>query len=348
VDSSLVYLPSVAGGSQKLTILDCELTFNFHFNTYCLMICDIMYIEGRRVMDYTLSQRLKVISDKVIVPFRNKYSEEEQKNLPLLFLGKDYYDISHINTLLTFIQKFEEKDEPSGVRYLYQKRARYNDSVGLVFTSEDKCYKPGVCVSLKQWKWPKMNTFHFLVKVANHEEKPYFVFYIQADDILCEYREVSLNEESSKRLLSDLEGDTEAIVECFYDHLNAGEWIYYKLSSKKIPSSFSYILQQLEVVAENISESELTELQKPHLQSTRPSPRKYHTSRNSGYDRSNYDTSPKDEIVYESPVSMEGVENKTRKRKLSELESPETGVINVKKARLSPKVTSSSPFVINA
>jgi len=346
IDLSLVCLPSVDGDfCQNKTILDCQLTYNFHFNTYCLMICDIMYIEGKRVMEYPLSQRLKVIGERVIVPFRNKYSEEEQKNLPLFFLGKDYYDLSQINSLLSFIQKFEEKDEPSGVRYLYQKRVRYNDSVGLIFTSEDKCYKPDVCVSLKQWKWLKLNTFYFVVRVTTNDDgSNTFRFFVKAEESLYEYREVSLNNDSKTRLLADLNGENEAVVECFFD-INEGEWIYYKICSEKNPTPFSCILQQMEVISENITEEELKKLQTRPIKS-RTSPRKF--KQNSYYNNIRYhDPSPKDEIVYESPIKTEGIKTiNPLKRKINEsnLDSPEIEYISVKKARLSPKVTSTSPF----
>jgi len=356
VDPSLVILPSKSdlGSCQNLTILDCEITFNYHFELYCMMIYDIMYSEGKCVVMEPLSQRLKVIRDDVIAPFRKLYPEDKQKNLPFLFLGKDYFDLGQIDRLLSKIHKYEDKDEPSGVRYLffyvyiitfsylYQNGIRYNDNEGLILTSEDKCYKPGFCISLKKWRFQKLNTVDFLVKKTTHKNgTPSFLFYVQVGDKRVQYREVYLDDQSSTRLLNDLNGQTEAIIECYYDHITHGEWRYYNIChDKRFPTNHINIIQQLEVISENITEEELlkTFVGKTSSSRTRYSPSKQSLKNPSERISPQSNVSPinDDDVVYESPLKTEE-KNNILKRKRTD-ESPEMIEydIVVKKARLNP------------
>jgi len=262
-----------------------------------------------------------------------------------------------MDKIFSKIQRYEEKDEPSGVRYLYQSGIRYNDNEGLTFTSENKFYKPDFCISLKKWKWPKVNTVDFLVKISTHKSgSKSFLLFVMAENTLVRYREAFFNSQCTTRLINDLNGQTEAIIECYYDYLNQGEWRYYKTSpEKRKPSNFVYIIQQLEVITENITEEEL----KKHFLKTPFSPSIITNSKQNDQiknksinNQQSTNPSPnEDDIVYESPLKTEDSNNKLRKkRKLSEINdgSPDTEYITLKKSKLNPDEGSSpiiSPFV---
>jgi len=267
-----------------------------------------------------------------------------------LFIGKEYFPIGQIEQVLSKIQKFEDKDEPSGVRYLYQHGIRYNDNEGLIFTSEDKCYKPDICISIKKWKFQKLNTTDFLVNVSHHHNgTPSFLFYVKAKNGFVPYREVYLNSQCATRLLNDLNGKTEAIIECYYDNLIYGEWRYYRISlDKRIPNDIVSILQQLEVIIENISQQELIEAFRGIKPSTkiRYSPsklsqKKYYEEKKTTSNQSSISPNQKDDIVYESPLKTEEESNRLKRKRneLNELNddsSPDIETITLKKARLNP------------
>jgi len=174
----------------------------------------------------------------------------------------------------------------------------------------------------------------------DNENNPSFLFFVQLENSLFEYREVQLNSQSRTRLFNDLNDQTEAIIECTYDNIKEGEWIYYKIATKPCPTPFIKIIQQLEVVGENISIDEIKVIQKTLYTNTPRSPKKTYQT------HPKHDTtktiSPKEEIVYESPIKTEEKTN-SLKRKLSEIDdgSPDLSpLITFKKPRLSEDLQS--------
>jgi mRNA guanylyltransferase len=265
IGSDHFFIPSLTTMKpQENTLFDAEITYNFHYEKYCLMILDVMYVEGERVVDLSLSKRLNAIRDKIIVPFRSKYPQDsDQSSLPLVLLGKEYVKINNVNKIFDNIKHFSlpREEEGSGHRFLYQNGKRYNDSDGLLFAPEDKEYKPWKCISLKKWKYPYFSTVDFCVKVSKIKGKPCFKFFIQGpgrDRNLMEYRNIFFSKECASRLQHDLQDDTEAIVECNYDSQNVGEWVYYRIKhNKNIPDSYATICQILENVSENILKEDI-------------------------------------------------------------------------------------------
>jgi len=358
LESEKLFLPSSKKPSenQHLTIFDCEVTYNYHFQKYCLMIFDILYIEGKRVMDLKLSDRLHIIRDKIIAPFRHTYSEQKQLLLPFVLLGKEYLEIHKINDVLSKIKEYKDPNEPSGYRYLYENGKRFNDNDGLIFTSDDKCYKPNRCISLKRWKWPVFNTVDFLAKVSteeNQEEdttnegdllikepKPKFTLYYQYYDSTIKYREVYFEKQNSEKLINDLNGATEAIIECRYDS-EIGEWAYHKIRyDKSYPNNFSSILQVMEIIFENISKEEIIEKfgynENNNLKSTKNEENNLeniNSVSNSSDDKEN-------DIVFESPLKQNEDETNNNslivfgtKRKIGNGYDIEESIENTKKSR---------------
>jgi len=278
VEKGKLFIPSQNNPkeNQNLTIFDCEVTYNYHYEKYCLMIFDILYIEGKKTMDFTLTKRLAVIRDKIIVPFREIYpSQEMQSSLPFILLGKEYLKIQQIKDIFSLIKEFKDINEPSGFRYLYQNKIRYNDNDGLIFTSDEKCYKPKRCISLKRWKWPIFNTVDFLVKVSNFDGEDKCTLFFQNHERLEEYREVAFEKNNLEKLLVDLNGATQAIIECSFN-ATIGEWIYHRIrNDKSYPNNFSSLMQIMEIISENLSKEDIirvfsdsiptTDIQQPEI-----------------------------------------------------------------------------------
>jgi hypothetical protein len=249
---------------QETTLIDAEITYNFNYEKYCLMILDVLYVEGERFMDFPLSKRLLAIRDKIIVPFRNKYPQDsDQSSLPLVLLGKEYVKLNSVVKIFDNIKHYTlpRDEERSGHRFLYQNGKRYNDSDGLLFAPEVKEYKPGKCISLKKWKYPNFNTVDFYVKVSKLKGKPSFKFFIQGpgkERNLMEYRNIFFSKECAHRLLDDLKDNTDGIVECCYDSQVIGEWVYYRIKqNKNIPDSYMSVFQILEGISENILKEDI-------------------------------------------------------------------------------------------
>jgi len=150
--------------------------------------------------------------------------------------------------------------------------------------------------------------------------------------------------------LSKLDKESDAIIECFYDSQNSGEWTFYQVKEeKKLPDSFMHVFQVLEIGAENIVKEDLLKnfcvkkTSKPTLERPHTTPHKsvYPNSdeRSPEVDNSSSQNSSEKDIVYESPKSaLNGTSPDvlTNKRKIDLLSEDEDfeGSPNVKKPRL--------------
>jgi len=286
-----------------------------------------LYIEGERVYHEPLSKRLLAIRDKIMIPYRNKYTETEQEPKPFLLLGKEYLRMVNVNKIFENIKHYDSDrdEESSGHRYLYQNGKRYNDNSGLLFVPEDREYKPWKCISIKKWIWPFYNTVDFLVKVSKSKGKPSFKLYILGSEKdpnnLIEYRNAFFSRECSTRLLSQLIDTNEAIIECAYDFQTVGEWIFYRIvREKKVPDSISTVLLKMENIVENITSVDIIRnftpgKQNNHIERPRTTPHK-----------PNYPNSVEREfspnisrdIIYESPALNGQENNSTPSRQMNE------------------------------
>src|SRR5690349_13054207 len=73
-----------------------------------------------------------------------------------------------------------------------------------------------------------------------------------------EYREVVFSQ--SDKIISDLNGNTEAIIECSFDK-STGNWIYHRIKhDKPTPTNFSSLFQLMEIISENITKEEIVQV----------------------------------------------------------------------------------------
>jgi hypothetical protein len=120
IASNNFFLPSLTSkNAQDITLIDAEITFNFHYEKYCLMILDVLYVEGEKLIDLPLSERLVAIRDKIIVPYRKNYPQDsDQSSLPLVLLGKEFVKIGSVVKIFDNIKHYNlsRDEEGSGHR----------------------------------------------------------------------------------------------------------------------------------------------------------------------------------------------------------------------------------------
>jgi len=282
---------------QNMTLIDGELTFNYHFDKYALMISDILYCENEEVSSRPFSTRLREIRDNIIVPFRSYY-KGDNPDTPFNILGKEVFPVTSVNKILERINCYDgESNEEK--RYMYESSKRYNDNDGLIFIPENKDYKPWRCISLKHWQWPELSTVSFHVKITYEEERPIFKFFTmipEKNQQLIEYRRIYLSPNCTKKILHDLNGADEAIIDCHYDFAKSGEWKYHNIdSTKKHPDSMNAIVEKMESLADGINSNWLIE---SFSESAMPTPEGQCTPQIS--------LTEKIEVVYESPETLSG------------------------------------------
>jgi len=125
--------------------------------------------------------------------------------------------------------------------------------------------------------------FYFVIPEKNHQ--------------LVEYRRVFLSPTCTNRLLNDLNGAEESIINCHYDFSGSGEWIYHKIdSTKKYPDSMNVIVEKLESLADGITKNWRIE---SFSERAMPTPEAQCTPQTSS-------NATGIEVVYESPETLSG------------------------------------------
>jgi len=115
---------------------------------------------------------------------------------------------------------------------------------------------------------------------------------------LVEYRRVYLSPNCTKRLLHDLNGAEESIIDCHFDFAKSGEWKYHRIDSdKKYPDSMNVVVEKLESLADGINSSWLIE---SFSERTMPTPEAQCTPQISS------SATERIEVVYESPETLSG------------------------------------------
>lgn len=251
---------------QHQTLLDGEMTYNFHYNKYCFMVFDVIAISGESKMENALPKRLEVIRDEVVLPFRKKY-DSNLASAPFIFLGKEFFPFERIAYILQRISYFPP-DPAAGEtfpRYVYQSEKRYNDNDGLIFTPENQPFKAVGLNGIFKWKWPNLQTVDFLLRVEERTNKfgnisKDFVLYLQGNGgLLIKFQKAKFPNDIRKRIWRILEerDSKEVIVELAFDP-KLGEWKYYKARTDKTDPNYVVIaMLTLQSAAENITKEEL-------------------------------------------------------------------------------------------
>lgn len=246
--------------NHNKTLLDGEIVFNHHYQKYCFMIFDIIACNQQRKIG-KLEERLSSIWTELVEPWRKLYREDMYGNLPFIPMGKLFFPVESVDKVLCKIEHHEDKE---GHRYIYRDKNRYNENDGVVFTPDDYEYKAGKAITTKKWKWPKINTVDFLIKVENEKKyenqrnpRQVFKLYLMGQKQVVPYRQVHFDNKCVTRLLDDLAQieKREAIVECSYIE---GDWRYHRLrQDKDKPNYYSVVLQIMESIIDNVTVEEL-------------------------------------------------------------------------------------------
>jgi len=196
-----------------------------------------------------------------VAPLRKHYkTEENEAALPFIILGKDFQPLEKFDSILAKIQHFSDDQ---GHRYVYQNGKRYNENEGLVFTPEHYPYKPGRSTVTKKWKWPELNTLDFFVQVTTDTKNRLrrvakLHLWGGNQQRHSEIRTVFFPPKVMQRLLDDLNGAREGIIECAYDSEETGEWQYIRARSDKIHASgITAAFIQMESIADRITKEYL-------------------------------------------------------------------------------------------
>jgi len=247
------------------TLLDGEITYNFHYKKYCYMIFDVLAVCGKRYAEQPLYERLNAIRELVVAPFRQKCGHLEQE-LHLLVLGKDFFPLAHLPAILQKIQHYPP--EVNGTpfhRYIYRNDKRYNDNDGLIFTPEDRPYRPYTNKDLYKWKWPSLRSADFLLKYASHKcardsEKEFDIFMQGDSGNLIRWQRLHIPADMQSKICQRLESCSQVVVECTFDcHL--GEWKFLKLRLDKYEANhIKTVLHTLQCIAQDIKDDELRQL----------------------------------------------------------------------------------------
>jgi len=142
---------------------------------------------------------------------------------------------------------------------VYQNGKRYNENDGLVFTPENYPYKPGRSTVTKKWKWPELNTIDFYVQITTeakfrHKKVAKLHLWGGAQQRHVEVRTVYFSPQVMQRLLEDLEGAYEGIIECAYDSEETGEWQYIRTRhDKNQANGMTPSFLQMENIADHIT-----------------------------------------------------------------------------------------------
>eukprot|EP01130_Rhizamoeba_saxonica_P006927 TRINITY_DN2780_c0_g2_i1.p1 TRINITY_DN2780_c0_g2~~TRINITY_DN2780_c0_g2_i1.p1 ORF type:complete len:426 (-),score=74.12 TRINITY_DN2780_c0_g2_i1:73-1350(-) len=285
--------------NQHETLLDGKITYNYYYKKYCYMITDVISVNGDIYGRESFSKRLRVIRDKIIIPYRRLYENEDEN--PFVILGSEFHKLKNLDKIFKYVEHYppETGSQFLNHRCLYNNNKRYNDTTGLLFVHENKPYLQGRNVSMKKWKYPFFITVDFLVRVKsvnpNEKYRNIFTLNIQGENGLDSYRKVFFSNTCIRRLMHDLEDRQSALIECVYDFKHSGEWVYSKLSTQRKPSRMTHLVKHLEHISQGLSKEILVQDFVDKHNDTTPDSVERLNARNSG-------ESP---AVYESPETWE-------------------------------------------
>lgn len=195
--------------------------------------------------------------------------------------------------------------------YVYENGKRYNENDGLLFTPEEYPYKPSRSTITKKWKWPSLNTVDFFIQVVSEARGPgrqprkVVKFHIWAGQQQrhVEFRTVFFRPQCMQRLLADLQGETQAVIECSYESAVTGEWQYIRLRPDKPHANhLSVAFQRMESVADNLTTECLRKQFVPNSSTSQGHPRSQ--ARDEAHMHSTPTETP-------TPVDVRSVESRT-------------------------------------
>eukprot|EP01119_Soliformovum_irregulare_P021512 TRINITY_DN7175_c0_g1_i1.p1 TRINITY_DN7175_c0_g1~~TRINITY_DN7175_c0_g1_i1.p1 ORF type:complete len:667 (-),score=199.63 TRINITY_DN7175_c0_g1_i1:7-2007(-) len=217
------------------------------------VVFDLLVMNGVRICETTLTERLKQIGVSLMLPFRKAQDENRiPGSLPFHLTGQKIMDKSQIGKIFELV-----KADELGYKFKDDKRDHRTD--GIILTP-DTSYNPE---SSKIFKWQYLDTLTLVLKInAKSDQRAvdkYYFTCIGPDATEVEYS-IQLNNLDREKLSRDMarhKDTTNLSAEFSYDHWT-GYWRYKILRTKGKHNGIKEIFETLELISENISKEELT------------------------------------------------------------------------------------------
>jgi len=256
ISSGPTSLLSTCFATNGDTLLDGEWIQTRELKTPVFMLFDGVCIDGAIFANEPTSKRLRVLTEKVIAPFRVRRESTRDVSLPFDVRVKEMETKQNVANVLN--QLHDEGDSDDGDRRIrvYRSKARRISNVndGLVFTREDDDYFQGKG-GLFKMKWS--HTVDFLCRPEGSKVK---LFAGGPNDTFICVGALADCSESEMRLLNTCASTTAPIIECMYS-AQLGRWVLLvpRLDKSK-PNYISVLTSTLQHIIDNITEKDVLQL----------------------------------------------------------------------------------------
>jgi mRNA guanylyltransferase len=243
--------------ANEVTVLDGELVRHQKSSRPMFLIFDAVVIDGSPVGSKKLNERLDAVRTKVIEPYRAAVEQQriDESKVPFMLIGKAFHAKKHLGTLFSHVKRNESGDR------VYVDNRRNHKTDGVIFTPVNSPYRPTPAAPILKWKFVDKLSADLKIMFDARQQK--WCLYCTGDrhtDI--EVRSVEFSPEDTARLSDDIRqrpnSDGTYVIECTYD-IWAGRWHYASIrADKKQGNHVRTVFDTLEVIAENISEQEIS------------------------------------------------------------------------------------------
>jgi mRNA guanylyltransferase len=251
------------------TLIDGELVLSSDATPTTYFIAfDLILLQGERVLEKKLSERLGKIGMGIIKPYRERFPNyaKDTSDHPLPIRAKNFVKKSALHEgLMKFIRPLGGPH--GGGEYEYNDGKRRNKNDGVIFTPENDDYN---CknVQLLKWKFPGLNTIDFMIRHPWFDEQGRLMLYSSANlaseregqkpqTVIVHVRSSTLHPEKKRWLIGEVVGKQQAIVEMAYE-IHSSSW-QPKLFrwDKSSPNFMTTVIGTLETVMDNVQPVDL-------------------------------------------------------------------------------------------
>lgn len=240
------------------TVLDGEIIQNNNTPPLSMMVFDILVLNGERVAEKHLLERMSTIGTGVNLPYKKAIADGIAHLLSIRV--KTFAKKHHIETLFNCIHYDAATSE-----YEYRDEKRHNRNDGLILTPADDTYFNKNAILLK-WKWPELNTIDFVIKAPWFDDKNKLRLYTNAkvettgggggltgDTFI---RATEIDSKSEQILRRDIigRGLDRVVVECAYN----GQWNIKNVRYDKNTANFiTTVFSTMETIADNVTKEDM-------------------------------------------------------------------------------------------
>eukprot|EP01132_Coremiostelium_polycephalum_P010660 gene10660-13057_t len=240
---------SLIGSIKDGTLLDGEMIRNLQTRKAVFLVFDIMAYHNEVITDRSLTERLSMIGNKIILPIRSVNPDK----LPFSVIGKSFQKKAAISKVFSSIT------EGKGDRVFNDgKRCHHTD--GIIFTP-DLPYMPYTVQTLFKWKYLDKWTIDFKLKEKlQQQQKKLYLTCTGNGDMEIECREAIFCDADKEKLKKEFlrARDPNCIIaECSFQP-KLGTWKFHQVRHDKIKGNYiSIVMDTMESIAENLTQDEI-------------------------------------------------------------------------------------------